>query len=163
MWMLFLCVFPPLFSGEMIDLNIGDATMKTSFHVPVEKIYPLDITFEFPSVEARLSDQIVGDRYNEDCNGDIRYEEIPEIRRTGLGRPIPFRIVVRKKADESIVLDRTIVSLCITSHGGKDKVRTIGYLPLAIGDYVAEVMNLEKQAGLAGVKTTIGLYGGHGK
>ena len=163
MWALFLCVFPPLFSDEPIDLSTAGATMTTSFHVPVETRYSLDIKFEFPSVDARIRDQIVGDQYNYACRGDIHYEEIPEIHRKGFGRPIPFRIVIRKSSDRSIVFDRTIVSLCITSHIQKEKWRMIGPLPLTTGGYIAEITNLESQLDLVGVKTTIGLYGGHGK
>lgn len=164
MWIASLCAFPPLFSDEPIDIAATGATIKKPFHAPVEKSYPLAVTFEFPSLEARLNDQVVGDRYSDKCQGDIRYEEIPEIQRKGLGRPILFRVVLRKAADRSVVLDRTFVSLCTTSHDGKNsKTRTIGWFPLEIGDYVAEVSNLEAQSGLPGVKTTISLYGGQGK
>ncbi|MCX5876997.1 MAG: DUF5625 family protein [Deltaproteobacteria bacterium] len=164
MWITSLCAFPPLFSGEPIDLTVGGSVMTTPFHVPVEKSYPLEVTFEFPSLEARLNDQIVGDRYSKECSGNVRYEQIPEIRRTGLGRPIPFRIVVLKASDHSVVLDQAVVSLCTTSHDGKKgKTRKIGRLPLPIGDYIAEITNLEKQSGLTDVKTTISLYGGEGK
>lgn len=164
MWIAGLCTFPPLFSGQHIDLSITGASVTKSFEAPVEKSYPLAVTFEFPSVEARLSDQIVGERYSEHCQGDIRYDAIPEAQRKGLGQPIPFRVVIRKAADSSIVLDRTFVSLCVTSHNGKDaKTRTIGWLPLTTGKYVAEVTNLEGQTSLPGVKTAISLYGGQGK
>ena len=164
MWIAGLCAFPPLFSGEHIDLSVTGASVTKSFDAPVEKSYPLAVTFEFPSIEARLSDQIVGDRYSDKCQGEIHYEKIPEVQRKGLGRPIPFRVVIRKAVDRSVVLDRTFVSLCVTSHNGKNaKTRTIGWLPLAVGDYVAEITNLEGQSSLHGVKTEISLYGGQGK
>ncbi|XZG71565.1 DUF5625 family protein [Chitinibacteraceae bacterium HSL-7] len=163
MWIAGLCAFPPLFSGQPIDLGSAGAVVKTSFEVPVEKSYPLAMTFEFASVEARLNDQIVGERYSEHCQGDVQYSAIPEQQRKGLGQPIPFRVVIRKAADHAIVLDRTFVSLCVTSHGQNAKTRTIGWLPLATGHYVAEVTNLEGQSGLPGVKTALSLYGGQGK
>lgn len=164
MWITGLCAFPPLFSGQNIDLSTTGASVTKSFEVPVEKSYPLAVRFEFPSVEARLSDQIVGERYSEHCQGDVRYDAIPEGQRKGLGQPIPFRVVVRKAADHAIVIDRTFVSLCLTSHDGKNaKTRTIGWLPLATGNYVAEITNLEGQSSLLGVKTAISLYGGQGK
>ena len=84
MWIAGLCTFPPLFSGQHIDLSITGASVTKSFEAPVEKSYPLAVTFEFPSVEARLSDQIVGERYSEHCQGDIRYDAIPEAQRKGL-------------------------------------------------------------------------------
>lgn len=164
MWIAGLCAFPPLFSGEHIDLSIPGTSIAKSFGSPVAKSYPLAVTFEFPSLEARLADQVVGDRYSENCRDGIRYEEIPEVQRKGLGRPIPFRVVIRKSVDRSVVLERTFVSLCETSSNGKNsKTRTIGWLPLAVGDYVAEVTNLEGQSDLSGVKTAISLYGGQGK
>lgn len=163
MWMFFLCGFPPLFSEKKLDLNTTGSTAKASFHAPVELKYGLEITFKFPSAESRIKDQIVGDNYIEECRHDIRYEEISETRRKGLGRPIPFRLIIRKRANKSIVLDRTFVSLCVISHGERDKVRTIGPVPLATGFYIAEIINLEKQEGLAGVETTISLSAGHGK
>ncbi len=164
MWIAGLCAFPPLFSGQQIDLSVTGALVTKSFEVPVEKSYPLAVTFEFASVEERLSDKIVGERYGELCRGDVRYDAIPEGQRKGLGQPIPFRVVIRRAADNSIVIDRTIVSLCVTSHDGKNaKTRTIGWLPLATGNYVAEVTNLERQSSLPGVKAAISLYGGYGK
>ena len=164
MWIAGVCAFPPLFSGQNIDLSTTGASVTKSFEVPVEKSYPLAVRFEFPSNEARLSDQIVGERYSEHCHGDVRYDAIPEGQRKGLGQPIPFRVVIRKTADHSTVIDRTFVSLCVTSHDGENaKTRTIGWLPLATGNYVAEVTNIEGQSGLLGVKTAISLYGGQGK
>jgi hypothetical protein len=164
MWIVGLCAFPPLFSGEHIDLSLTGASIIKPFQVPVEKSYPLSVTFEFPSIEARLADQIVGDRYSEKCLGDIHYDEIPLAQRKGLGQPIPFRVVIRKAVDRAVVFDRTLVSLCVTSHDMRNsKDRTIGWVPLTVGDYVAEITNLEGQSGLAGVKTAISLYGGRGK
>lgn len=164
MWIAGLCAFPPLISGEPIDLGKPGTSITKSFQVPVEKSYPLVVTFEFPSVEARLADQIVGSRYSKKCQGDIRYDEIPEAQRSGLGQPITFKVVIRKAADRAVVLNRTFVSLCLTSHDGKNsKSRTIGLVSLAVGEYVAEITNLEGQSGLPGVKTAISLYGGQGK
>ncbi|HYD61685.1 MAG TPA: DUF5625 family protein [Noviherbaspirillum sp.] len=164
MWAATLCAFPPLFSDAPIELAVAGATVTRSFTVPVEKGYPLALNFRFPSVEARLGDQIVGDRHDEKCNGKARYEEIPEIQRSGLGRPIPLKVVVRKTADRSVVVEQTFESLCITSHNGTNaKTRTIGWLTLPIGDYIAEITNLQAQPGFSGVVTTVSLYGGQGK
>ncbi len=164
MWIAGLCSFAPLFADEPLGLNVAGASITRAFHVPVEKSYPLALSFHFPSTEARLKDQIVGDRSDNNCQGDVRYEDIPEIQREGLGRPIPFKVVIRKKADSAIVLSRTFVSLCVTSHDGKSrKTRIIGWLPLPIGDYIAEVTNLQAQPGLTTVSTVLSLYGDHGK
>lgn len=58
------------------------------------KKYELQISFVFPSTEARLRDELVGERYDENCTGDVRYDDIQEIMRVGLGRPIPIKVVV---------------------------------------------------------------------
>lgn len=163
MWVTSLCAFPPLFSDVPIELTVTNATATSTFTAPVDKIYPLDITFEFLSVEARLNDQVVGDRYSETCIENVRYDEIPEVKRKGLGRPIPFKVVVLKAADRSIVVNQTFESKCISSHNGTKKTRTIGWLALPIGDYVAEVTNLQAQSDLTSVTTTISLDGGSGK
>ena len=163
MWVTSLCAFPPLFSDVPIKLAVTNATATSTFTAPVDKIYPLDITFEFPSVEARINDQIVGDRYIETCIGNVRYDEMPEVQKKGIGRPIPFKVVVLKAADRSIVINQTFESKCITSHNGTEKIRTIGWLRLPVGDYVAEVTNLQAQSDLSNVTTTISLDGGSGK
>lgn len=164
MWIAGLCSFAPLFADEPIGLNSVGASITRPFHAPVEKSYPLAVSFYFPSTEARLKDQVVGDRFDNNCQGGARYEDIPVAQRNGLGRPIPFKVVIRKKADSSIVLSRTFVSLCVTSHDGATrKSRIIGWLPLPIGDYIAEVTNLEAQPDLATVRTVLSLYGDHGK
>lgn len=164
MWIAGLCAFPPLFSGEPIDLSHEGASIIRSFHAPVEKGYLLAVKFDFPSTEARLADKVVGDRYSEMCQGEIPHSDIPDAQRKGLGQPIPFRVVIRKAADRAVILDRTFISLCLTSDDGKNsKTRTIGWVQLAVGDYMAEITNLERQSGLPSVKTTISLYAGQGK
>ncbi len=131
---------------------------------PVDKKYPLEVTFEFESADARLNDQIVGSRFDERCLGEVRYEEIPESSRVGLGRPIPFKVVVHKANDRAVVLERTFVSLCVTSHDlANKKTRTIGWLELKRGEYTVEIMNIQAQPGLERVRTHISLNSGHGK
>jgi hypothetical protein len=164
MWITSLCAFPPLFSNESITLSTLESSVSKSFTVPVDKKYPLAVTFEFESVEARRKDEIVGNTFNESCNDNVRYEEIPEGKRAGLGRPIPFKVIVRKAVDQSVVLERTFVSLCETSSDSKNrKTRTIGLLELPRGEYSAVVTNLQAQPGMERVKTYISLYGGSGK
>lgn len=158
-----LCALPPLFSDQPIDPGKPGTSVTRPFQVLGEKSYPLKVAFEFPSIEARLKDQIVGARHGDKCQGDIRYEEIPEAQRKGLGQPIPYRVVVRKAADRFVVLDRTFFSLCRTSNGNNSKTRTIGWLPFAEEDDIAEITNLEAQSSLPCMKTTISLVAGQGR
>jgi hypothetical protein len=164
MWVTSLCVFPPLFSGEPINLSVAESIASKAFVVPVDKKYALEVTFEFESIDARLNDQVVGNRFDERCLGDVRYAEVPEIGRAGLGRSIPFKVVVKKANDHAVVLERTFVSLCATSHDlTNKKTRTIGWLELKRGDYAIEVKNLQSQPDLELVRTYISLTSGQGK
>ena len=149
MFVLFLCGAPWPFSDEPVDLSVAGATVTKSFTAPVDISYALAVTFEFPSVEARLNDQIVGDRFSEDCLGNVRfgasrYEEIQEIKRIGLGLPIPFKVVIRKLTDRSVIVDQTFQSLCISSSNGEsEKTRDIAWLQLPIGDNLVEVTSVQ--------------------
>lgn len=163
MWITTLCSFPPLFKDAPIDLDKAGASISTTFTVPVRKSYPLEINFEFPTVEARLNDNIVGSRYDENCQGGTQYIDIPVSKRVGLGRPIPFRVVIRKESNKAVIVDRIFESLCVASHVGNKKSRTIGWLDLTEGSYLGEVISLESQSKLEGVKTTISLIAGYGK
>ena len=163
MWITSLCSFPALFSDKPIDLSNQGITVIQSFKVPVDKSYPLQISFEFPSVQARINDKIVGSNYNKYCSKEIHYEQIPANKRVDLGRPIPFKVVVRKAVDNSIVQQNTFISLCLTSHIGTEKTRTIGWLNLKRGDYSIEITNLQAQSDLEKTKTSLSLIAGHGK
>lgn len=159
MWITTLCGFPPLFADEPMALSREGSSITREFEAPVDLKYPLTIDFEFESTQARLDDAIVGERFDENCWGTKRHEQIPEQQREGLGRPMPFRVVIRHAADRAVVLDRVFTSLCITSHRDNVKRRTIGWLELPRGHYTAEVTNLEAQAGLEHVVTRVSLVG----
>ena len=170
MFVLFLCGAPSPFSDEPVDLTITGTTVRQSITIPVEMNYALALTFEFPSDEARLNDQIVGGNYTRSCMGlvshfdipgieRIRYEDIPDIERRVLGLPIPFKVVVRKETDDSVIVDQTFESLCTTGWSEKKKYRDIAWLQLPSGYYIVEVTNLHGQPDLTGVKTTLALRG----
>ena len=164
MWLASMCSIPALFENVPLSTEQPRQSVTKAFNAPLDKNYPLEITFTFASANARIDDQIVGDRYSEYCDGSISFNDIPEAKRVGLGRPIPFAVLVRKKSDQSVVIDKTFYSLCTTSHdGANSKSRTIASLALKRGDYVIEVTNLQAQPGLTGVKTSLSLRGGRGK
>ncbi|MDP3837643.1 MAG: DUF5625 family protein [Methylococcales bacterium] len=158
-----LCAFPPLFSHIPIALDKAGAIAYSSFSVPVTKKYVLEIDFEFPNKEAKSKDEIVGDRYNENCRGNIKYQDIPEKERIGLGKPILFRVIIRNQKNNAVITDKVFESLCVISGFKNEKTRTIGWLDLTEGKYSAEVINLDAQKNLEGVKTSIILNSGHGK
>ena len=163
MWITTLCSFPPLFKDAPISLENAGSSVSVLFTAPVTKLYPLEISFEFPSAEALLNDNIVGSRNGEYCRDTFKYTDIPVSKRADLGQPIPFRVVIRNEPGKKVVVDRIFESLCIASRNVKKKNRTIGFLDLTEGNYSAEVISLESQRNLEGVKTTISLESGYGK
>jgi hypothetical protein len=165
MYISFACAFPPLISDQPLSLADAGATASATFSVPVDKRYSLDLTFAFAHAEAMRQDDIVGSRYDKYCDPGVNYADIPLAQLPGLGRPIPFRVIVRRKPDNAVVIERTFTSLCTVS-GAVDraqKSRQIGRLDLSRGEYVIVITNLERQAGLEGVATTFSLVPGHGK
>lgn len=163
MFMIPLCDFPPLFVDEPVNLRVAGSSLVKQFTVPVDKEYPLVVTFDFLFNEARLSDQVVGERGCGSYLEEVPYDDLPEVKRVGLGRPIPLHVVIRRAADQSVVLDRIFNSRCITATSSTRKVRAITLLELAVGDYTVEVTNLKAQAGLDDVKTGVSIYVDLGK
>ena len=163
MWITSLCSFPPLIQDAPISLATAGAKISVAFQVPVDKRYGFDLAFDFPSPEARSMDQIIGSRYDEHCHDPVTIESIPELKREGLGRPIPFRVVILRKSDRTVLIDKALTSLCSFAGSNNRKLRMIGGVDLARGKYIAEITNLESQAGLESVKTSISLVAGHGK
>jgi len=158
-----LCSFPPLFTEAPLPLQQADATVTREIHVPVTKPYFLSIAFEFPSAAAIRDDDVVGSRSDLNCLHDD--EKISPAQRVGLGRLIPVHVLVRGKQGGAVVLDKTFNSLCLTatSASGYIKTRTAARIDLEEGDYTVEVRNVERQAGLDEVKTSVSLVAGHGK
>ncbi len=159
-----MCAFPPLFHGAALPLQQAGTHLAEEVEAPVGKAYFLELGFAFPSAASFDADEVVGSRYDEVC---LRNEaEVPASQRNGLGRPIPIHVQVREQRSGAIIVDKTFHSLCVTSFGGPmayTKTRTAGRLDLPAGRYRIEVRNLESQAGLDGVKTSVSLVAGHGK
>jgi hypothetical protein len=107
-----LCAFPPLIKETPLSLAKSGTSISIPFTVPVDKRYEFILTFESQSTEERWPVEIIGTRYDHNyCVGDVPYQEIPEEMRKGLGRPIPFRVVIRRIEDRAIIVDRSFNSL----------------------------------------------------
>jgi len=158
------CAFPPLFHDAPLPLQQAGARLVEEVEAPVGKPYLLELGFSFPSAASLAADEVVGSRYDKVCLGNA--EDIPAPQESGLGRPIPIHVEVREQRCGVLVIDKTFHSLCVTSFGGHTaytKTRTAGRLDLPAGRYRIAVRNLEAQAGLDGVRTTVSLVAGHGK
>ena len=85
----------------------------------------------------------------------------------GLGRPIPIHVLIREKQTGTVTIDRVFNTLCMTSSGpsgpGFTKTRTAARIQLAAGTYIAEIRNVESQANLDEVRTTVALVPGDAK
>lgn len=155
------CVFPPLLPAEPLPLQQADARLTREFDAPVDKVYSLILQFEFPSAAAIHGDEVVGTRYDSNCERD--YAAIPLARRAGLGRPVPIHVLIHEKQTGRVVVDQVFDTLCQTSAGASTKTRTAARIALAAGRYTITVRNLASQAGLDGVKTRVSLVPGGGK
>lgn len=163
MWVATLCAFPPLISRLPLSLADAGATVASAFTAPVDKVYQLELEFEFPTVEARLQDRVVGTLFDKSCLDEAVPQNPAWAGRRGAGRVIPLRLVIRRQTDRAVVIDRTFQSRCAIGHADRRKWRAVGAVELARGDYLAQITNLQSQAGLDGISTSFSLTAGHGK
>jgi len=164
MWITGLCSFPPLIAPTEIALQEPGVVLRKDFNAPVDKSYLLGLRFVFPSSDARLKDELVGDgRHGKYCRGDIEYESIPLNERKGLGLPIPLKVVVRKQPEGTLVMEQTFQSLCKTFHATNDKGRSVGRINLKEGAYRIEVSNQLAQPAFKDLKVEISLVSGDAK
>lgn len=164
MWIVGLCSFPPPVPPTEVSLQERGLVLQRDFEAPVSKAYGLDLRFIFPSVDARLKDELVGDgRLSRYCDGSIPYSSIPQADRQGLGRPIPLKVVVRKQAGGALVVEQVFDSLCMAAHGTNDKSRALGPLVLKEGAYRLEVHNLIAQPTFKDVTVELSLVPGGAK
>lgn len=133
------------------------------FRAPVEKSYLLALHFIFPSTEARLKDEVVGSRSGHNCAGETEYERIPEKERTGLGQPLPLRVLVWNASSNLLVFERTFHSLCASGHATNDKWRDVGRIPLKEGIYRLQVHNFAPNPAFNGLKAEMTLVSGESK
>ncbi|KJC44755.1 hypothetical protein UP09_13875 [Bradyrhizobium sp. LTSP885] len=161
MWITGFCAFAPLIPATEVSLRDPGLILSREFHAPVDTSYLLNLRFVFPSTESRIKDRLVGDgRTSDYCDSDIQYDAIPDHERSGLGLPIPFRVVVRSEPEGASVVERTFHSLCHAAHARNDKHRTIGRLDINRGSYRIEVTNLQPQIAFGDIKTEISLVSG---
>ncbi|NHZ64008.1 hypothetical protein F1735_17135 [Massilia sp. CCM 8694] len=90
------CAFAPLIKEQPLALTEAGAVAAAAFSVPVDKSYALDLTFAFAHAEAMKRDDIVGTRYDKHCEPGGHHADIPVAQSAGLGRPIPFHVLVQR-------------------------------------------------------------------
>ena len=97
------------------------------------------------------------------CTSNIDHDAIPKRERSGLGLPIPFKVVVRTELGGTPVVEETFHSLCTMGHMTNYKIRNMSRLYLNEGNHRIEVYNLEPQPAFAGVKVQMSLVSGDAK
>jgi hypothetical protein len=164
MWVTGMCAFPPLVEPTPVSLQVPGMVLRKEFKAPVEKSYLVALNFSFPSTDARLKDDLVGDRYSgKDCDANMQYDSIPPRERQGLGVPIPLRVIVRKQPEGTVISDEIFNSLCITSYSSNRKTRSVGRIKLKEGVYRLEVHNLLAQPAFKDIGVEIILVSGSAK
>jgi hypothetical protein len=163
MWILSLCAFPPPIPPVDISLEKPGLALTTKFEVPVDRTYPLILEFDFPTAQDRVNDKIVGTGYDEHCKDETKHDAIIDKNPEIYGKVIPIRVVIKEVFGSVVVLDKTFRSSCSFSVGITDKDREVGYLKLARGQYLIEIINISGQPELKGIQTRIMLAGGLGK
>lgn len=162
LWIGSACAFPPSFSDAPIALQRQDTSVVRVFDAPVATSYSLRLVFRSPSAAAYRDDTAAGSFDGRYCGPAVA--AIPVDARRTLGRPIPVHVLIREQGSGNIVLDQLFNTLCTTSHDPSTftRVRTIATVHLDAGRYVAEVRNVDAQAGIAAA-TTVMLGPGDGK
>lgn len=163
MWMLSLCAFPPPLPPTDISLEDPGLVLSANFVVPVDKTYTLMLNFDFPTVQDRITDKIIGTGYDQHCKNEGEIESIIKNNVAIYGKVIPVRVLVKRLPDAVVVLDKTFQSVCSSAHGSTDKDREVGYINLARGQYSIGIVNISGQSELKGIKTKFMLAGGLGK
>ena len=156
LWVTGLCVFPPLIEPMAFPLTVAGAKVSVPFSAPVDKSYQLQLGFEFSSTEARLKDQIVGTKYQTECDHD----PATLTGRPEFGKPIPIRVVIRKEDDKEVAIDQQFLSLCSNGFINNTKWRGVGWVTLPRGKYIGEITNLIAQDELTNTKIFITLAPG---
>lgn len=157
-----LCEFPPLLKDVPVELSAAGSVASAEFEVPVDMKYALLLEMSNPGGES-LSKQevmIIGDRRQEDCAATVDLAKMPVRERAAFGRPMPFKVEVRRKPDGMLVYTRAVTTLCVASKWANQRSRSLGQIALLRGAYSVRIENVAAQSGLEKLKATLVLAPG---
>lgn len=166
LWISSLCVFPPPLPETPISVSAPGQELSALFDVPVSKGYFFSLTVQFPSIDARLNDTLIGAKYDVPCYGkDAKTaEDFPKDRREVLGTPIRLHVTVKRLPDATVVYNKDIASICRAGHDlGTKKLQVLALTELVEGKYSVEVKSLEARPDLAGLTTSFTIHSSSGK
>lgn len=154
-----LCDFPPLMKDVSLELAAAGAMVTAEVQVPVDLSYALRLELRKPDGRAlsRQEVSIVGDRRVEDCGDGADLDKVPRHERAGFGRPMAFRVEVRRKPDNMLVHSRLVNTICVAGKWASQRSRSLGNIALVRGTYTVRIQNIDAQAGLEGLNATLAL------
>ncbi len=152
-----LCEFPPLMKDAYLDLEVAGSAVTAEVEVPVDLRYALQLEMS-NRAGATLSKQeisILGDRRVEDCGANTDLGKVPRPQRASYGRPMSFKVEVRRKPDNMLVHSRLVNTVCIASKWANQRSRSLGNLALVRGSYSVRIENVAAQAGLERLQAAV--------
>ena len=152
-----LCEFPPLLKDVPVRLEAAGSVVTADITVPVDLNYALLLDMSNPDGDT-LSKQeisILGDRRVETCSETTSLDKVPPHDRVAFGRPMPFKVEVRRKADNMLVYARQVTTMCVASKWANQRSRSLGNFTLVRGAYNVRIENVAAQAGLERLKATL--------
>jgi hypothetical protein len=165
LWLSTLCTFPPLLKETPIAVAKAGLVVSSAFQVPVAQGYFLSARFTFPSTQERISDTLVGARFDTPCYGPgaRRFEDFQSSDRRQMGHPLRLRIMVKRQPSGKVAYSEDVASICRAGHdGGAVKTQVLSLMTLAQGSYSIEVHNLEPRPDLDALHPSLVLHAGGG-
>ncbi len=152
-----LCDFPPLMKDVQMKLGQAGAVATADVDVPVDLSYTLLLEMSNPGGDSLSKQEVVilGDRRVEDCADGTDLAKLPRQERASFGRPMAFRVEVRRKPDNMLVHSRLVNTLCVASKWANQRSRSLGNISLARGTYTLRIENVAAQAGLERLNATM--------
>lgn len=166
LWITGQCAFAPPLPETPVTLATPGQVLSQEVEVPVTTGYFLSLGVQFPTVQDRLDDRLIGARYDVPCHGQGARQlgDFPAEQRPDLGRPVRLQVTVLTAKDGAVAWQADIASLCPAGHDLKRKKhQVLALLPLAEGRYRLLVRNIEARPDLAGLDVSVTLHAGSGK
>lgn len=163
LWISGQCSFPPLLPEFPVSLHAPGLILTKEFEAPVSKKYFLSFHVEFPSVEQRLNDTLIGSRFDVTCYGDEakKASDFPAERQSDLGRPVKLHAKVLRLPSNTVAWEADIASICRAGHDlNAKKLQVLALLHLTQGKYRIDVMNVEARPDLAAFGTSLTIHSG---
>lgn len=163
LWISGLCSFPPLLPESPVSLDAPGLILTKEYEAPVSNNYFLSFHVEFPSVEQRLNDTLIGSKFDVPCYGEEgkKVSDFSTERQFDLGRPVKLHVKVLRLPSETVAWEADISSICRAGHDLKaKKLQVLALTHFTQGKYRIYVTNIEARPDLAAFRTSITIHSG---